>query len=298
MPQRLGPEAGTRLERFGPDALGEYHEIIVTSDCSREWGGTCGSSLWASSPALILWMCSDPSRLSLIRGKSILEIGSGLGFVGLALGALGARRVLCTDLPEQQALLAHNVQANASGRCKVESTPFVWGTPPPPAIGRHYDLVVACDVLYDEAHVEPLATSLAALLCPTTDKKPNKKRARPSVPLVPLVEGEADAVSSEQQQAATSEAGEPSTLLKRQPPEAMMAAPPTKVLLALPDRTDFGRTVSPTDPEPLPDYETLLRAIEVAMPRALIAERLDSIPPELSGTLSSHVDVILLSAGT
>ena len=54
----LGPEGTFRLERVGPDAHNAYFDVKVYSDMDRAWGGDCGSDLWASSPALINWMCS------------------------------------------------------------------------------------------------------------------------------------------------------------------------------------------------------------------------------------------------
>ena len=77
----------------------------------------------------------DSTRLEkLIRGRAVLELGSGLGYVGCALAALGARRVLCTDVPTQLKLLEFNIQQNATalgrGAAAVGCTPFVWGTRP------------------------------------------------------------------------------------------------------------------------------------------------------------------------
>lgn len=224
----------------GPDLHGDFHDVKLISGGIRELGGTCGSTLWASSPALVKWLCYA-NQLPLILGRRILELGAGTGFVGLALCALGAGRVLCTDMPVQQQLLEANLAANPEHAGKVFWQPLVWGTLPQRAFSScRYDLIVACDVLYDEEQMEPLASTLAAL----------------------MLECGADA------------------------------------LLALPDRTDFGYTCSPSDPEPLPDYEQLLLTIEqhlVAQAASLRVDRIGSVPPEISGALNSRIELLLLS---
>ena len=117
--------------------------------------------------------------------------------------------------------------------------------------------------MFPALQVSPLAKSLAALLCPR--ERSCTKRPRPD------------------------ESAEADTVLRRQTPADI------QVLLALPDRTDFGRTVSAIDPEPLPDYEVLLEALKTVMPRPLCVDRIGSIPPSIAGTLTSHIDLLLLS---
>ncbi len=164
---------------------------------------------------------------------------------------------------QQQTLLAYNIRSNAWQRVACAS--FFWGTRPSEVFRRQFDLIVACDVVYNGDIVWPLAKSLSELLCPrdSFDNTHNwevvgrrmghkwRKKSRPN-------------------------------------------APPPQALLALPDRTDFG--LKDRSNEPLPDYETLLEALEAVMPQPLRVDRIGSIPPGLAGTLSSHVDLLLLSA--
>ena len=112
-------------------------------------------------------MCEEEGRRlrELVVGRSILELGSGVGFVGLSLSALGASRVLCTDLPEQMPLLEKNL---ARGRRDdaglLESCSFVWGTRPVSVFsGGLWNLAIACDCCYDLKCVPDLAASLHAL---------------------------------------------------------------------------------------------------------------------------------------
>lgn len=69
-----------------------------------------------------------------------------------------------------------------------------------------------------------------------------------------------------------------------------------RALLSLPDRCDFGYTRG-NDPEPLPDYELFLDALDHEMAcqgTRLHCEFLDVIPSAQAGTLSSDIVVMLL----
>ena len=57
-------------------------------------GGWTGGSVWASAEVLARLISQEPDR---VRGKRVLELGTGCGLVGLAAGALGAREVALTD---------------------------------------------------------------------------------------------------------------------------------------------------------------------------------------------------------
>ena len=164
-----------RTQHIGPDRSGQYHDVRFWPDNGRTAGGTCGSILWASSRALLTWLCSEPGRIDrFVAGRSVLELGSGLGIIGVSLALLGAEQVLCTDLPQQQALLCRNIDANTealsgggggAAASRVRACSFAWGTPDAADVFvRPWDLILGCDVCYDEVVVADLASTLATLL--------------------------------------------------------------------------------------------------------------------------------------
>ena len=114
------------------------------------------------------------SRRSLFEG-SVLELGSGTGFVGLALAKLGASRVTLTDLPQRLPILKRNVEENGLEDA-VSVQALAWGTTSS-AIDNEPDLIVASDVTYDAELVPLLATTLAALL--SGGRKPKALLALP-----------------------------------------------------------------------------------------------------------------------
>ena len=167
--ERRNPEAsddghrGPLTEFKIPVTGGEV--ITILSDVGSHFGGTCGSSLWAGSTALVAWLGKQPQFNHLYFGRAVLELGAGLGLVGLALDKMGAARVLLTDLPRQLPLLQHNRLANLPARGAVGCCALSWGEPLPQSVrDSSWDLVVAADVVYEREWVEPLAATIAALL--------------------------------------------------------------------------------------------------------------------------------------
>jgi len=86
--------------------------------------------------ALIQALRSEPER---VRGKEVLEIGSGSGVVLAALGALGAASVCGVDI-ERDAVEAGGLLLRRLGHDNAE---FHCGDMWLPVAGRRFDLVVA-----------------------------------------------------------------------------------------------------------------------------------------------------------
>lgn len=145
-------------------AVGEDGDHVrVLSDRAGSWGGTCGSVLWAASGAALPWLAD---RRALFEGCSVLELGAGLGLLGLGMAKLGARQVMLTDVPAQMPLLLCNAQANSEGphERRVKTCALEWGKLPTALGAQNWDLVVGADLVYDEDAMPSLAWTLAALL--------------------------------------------------------------------------------------------------------------------------------------
>ena len=104
-----------------------------------------GDVVWPASIALGRLIAHCPS---LVKDKSVIEIGSGLGLCGCVAAAAGASRVVMTDVDGDMLRLAP-ASAGANG-CDdvVETMTLDWGRKESWPEGE-FDVVIAADVLYD-----------------------------------------------------------------------------------------------------------------------------------------------------
>lgn len=106
-----------------------------------------------------------------LAGKSVLELGAGLGIPSLA-AALGGAHVLATDWADDALPL---LRENASRNGTVVATLAVdWREPRDLVARGPWDLVLAADVLYENRNVEPLAAILAHLGAPSIVADPGR----------------------------------------------------------------------------------------------------------------------------
>ena len=125
-------------------------------------GRRVGDSVWPAAGSLCEFVDRNPE---LLRGKSVLELGSGTGAVGIfAAAACGASHVELTDGAQLLGLAKGNVHINRERlRCDVVVNEFLLGDLFEPAAG-FVDVVLAADVTYAaEAH-QPLVDTLEELL--------------------------------------------------------------------------------------------------------------------------------------
>ena len=98
-----------------------------------------GLMLWASAEVLATRLTQEPS---LVAGKRVLELGAGVGFVGLVATQLGAAEVVQTDYhPEALALCRSNAMLNGIVNTTIQKGD--WRSWPSALTG--FDLVVAAE---------------------------------------------------------------------------------------------------------------------------------------------------------
>ena len=93
---------------------------------------------WGSGLALARWILDNPER---VRGRRVLDFGSGSGVVALACSAAGAQRSIACDL-DPGAQLASAANAELNGLPLELAADFH-------AVQGELDLIFAADVLYD-----------------------------------------------------------------------------------------------------------------------------------------------------
>lgn len=105
---------------------------------------------WASGQALARYLLQQPA---IVRGKRVLDFGTGSGVVAVAAAMAGAARVVACDIDPAACVAAcanralNNVDYAVAGDWNEIDEPF--------------DLVIAADVLYDRENL-PLLTQFLA----------------------------------------------------------------------------------------------------------------------------------------
>ena len=122
---------------------------------------TAGSGADAAAPPA-------PPLLELpkpLHELNCLELGAGVGLVGLFMAGLGCESACVTDLAEVCPILQRNVDANPTLAGKVSVRPLAWGTEDWVGVveERAPDLVLLADCVYWACLFEPLADTLEAL---------------------------------------------------------------------------------------------------------------------------------------
>jgi len=105
------------------------------------------AELWPSGTALAQYVAALD-----LAGKTVLELGCGLGLPSLAAALCGASVVATDWAPPALALLERNAQANAVA---VAAELLRWDMPGTLA-ERSFDVVLAADVLYEARNARPL----------------------------------------------------------------------------------------------------------------------------------------------
>eukprot|EP00929_Paragymnodinium_shiwhaense_P080018 TRINITY_DN41708_c2_g1_i1.p1 TRINITY_DN41708_c2_g1~~TRINITY_DN41708_c2_g1_i1.p1 ORF type:complete len:274 (-),score=25.71 TRINITY_DN41708_c2_g1_i1:17-775(-) len=143
-------------------------KVTINEDPTLDIGGGetawCAWCLWPAAKVLVRYLAVVED--SELKGQSVLELGSGLGAVGMYLAHRGASPVVVTDTHKALPLLKRNVLLNRAS-CEVACLP--WGAPLANLAESvrnrvPFDWVVASDCTYDFVSPEKPSPTTDALL--------------------------------------------------------------------------------------------------------------------------------------
>lgn len=140
---------------------------------NQDWGGSVstGASVWNGENIAIKYLENNLGRNGL-QGKSVIELGSGVGFSSLVANLLGAREVVITDGNEDVLKLADvNVQNNLDTRPPnvIRSARLRWNTEDEASfINTPWDFILASDVTYKKAAWKDLIHTISVLSSAST----------------------------------------------------------------------------------------------------------------------------------
>lgn len=99
------------------------------------------------------------------KATVVLELGAGTGAVGLCCAALGAKKVILSDLPRILPLLQEGIDLNKGHfKGQIEARALSWGQEQDlQQLEDVPDLILVSDCIYYEASVKPLISTLNGL---------------------------------------------------------------------------------------------------------------------------------------
>ena len=140
-------------------------EVVIPEQMAASYG----LYLWPCAPVLAwyIWLKQDD-----IRGKNVLELGSGTALPGLLCSKIGASKVWLSDDSWQENTLKNireAVKINAVEE-KTETLPLTWGEYTEElfqfdgSAGRSLDFIIGSDLFFDPDVFEPLLITISYLL--------------------------------------------------------------------------------------------------------------------------------------
>lgn len=137
-------------------------ERIRAEDFARDERLPYWAELWTSSLELARWSLEG----GVDRGLRVLELGCGLGLVGIAAARAGGHVTMTDYEPDALAFARLNAAENLPQLSDGESIRVAMLDWRAPYRGEQYGLVLGSDIVYDRALFEPLLQCLRECLAP------------------------------------------------------------------------------------------------------------------------------------
>jgi predicted nicotinamide N-methyase len=142
-----------------PERVLDAHVAAITA-CDPGPDDEPPDPYWAT-----LWSAATPTAEAVLRaswpeGTTVLELGCGIGLVGIAALMRGWRVTFSDCAPQAIRVALENARQN--GYPQAQSLLIDWQDPPPVS----YDVILASDVLYHRASHAPLLSAIEQLMAP------------------------------------------------------------------------------------------------------------------------------------
>ena len=137
-----------------PDALLDEREVLEANE--RDDYMPYWAYLWPAA----LHMSQAVMRATWPAGTRVLELGCGVGLVGLAALAQGCHVTMTDYDPKSVAVAQHNARLNQFQQ--FEAVELDWRSPP----ATTYPVILGCDLLYEQRNFVPILDLLDVMLEP------------------------------------------------------------------------------------------------------------------------------------
>jgi len=116
------------------------------------------ADIWPSAVALSEYVFENQQ---LFKGKNILELGCGLGLVGITVTAIGGNVLFTDNDPHALTFTQVNFRRNFKRPASVQL--LDWRDP---GVPESYDYIIAADILYEKRWLKPVINILDKKLAP------------------------------------------------------------------------------------------------------------------------------------
>ncbi|XP_068208641.1 protein N-lysine methyltransferase METTL21D-like [Palaemon carinicauda] len=149
----------------------EFEDMKKTLCIYQENEGDVGCVVWDAAIVVAKYLEKhrEQPEKNVVAGGSVVELGAGTGFLGLAAALMGASKVTITDLPEFVHLMEKNIEENRHViKGQVKAKALEWGNK------EHIDaidkpkVILVADCIYYEKSLEPLISTLRSISGPHT----------------------------------------------------------------------------------------------------------------------------------
>lgn len=153
------PKSGTVFSIWKPD---DMDRLLDDVQDDPEQNLPYWAEVWPSGVALADEIIAEPG---LLAGKSVFEIGSGIGITAIAALRANADLTVADYAPDALTLCRENTRRNANRQ--PGTIQCNWRAPETELAGlKPFPIVLAADVLYEARDVEPLLALLDSLVAP------------------------------------------------------------------------------------------------------------------------------------
>lgn len=136
--------------------------VEAQRNAMESFDNAVGQKLWPASVAFARMLTGAASAQ--VKGRDVVELGCGLGCVGIAAALAGAKSVVLTDFqPKSLEYALASADANGVGDC-VSTRLLDWTAPPDDVGAFPFDVVLGSDVLYDKDLTRSLVGVVASLV--------------------------------------------------------------------------------------------------------------------------------------
>lgn len=145
-----------------PDSVLEAR--LAAEQCGRVDANAASDPYWAA-----LWSSASPTAEAVLEtswesGESVLELGCGMGLVGLAALARGLQVTFSDHMEQAIQLALYNARRN--GFQHARGLRLDWHQPPHVAPAERYSAILGSDILYNRGNHGPILKTLGHLLAP------------------------------------------------------------------------------------------------------------------------------------